>query len=183
MSVLKQHLSIALLLAFALATTALTNGCSMSESDPTQQTIPTDSNQWQKKLGDTFEQLPESDRKLLSRYMLRMKLSDAYEDLTNELAPTNTVARLLGYAAGIGSDPREDAYVVREVNPDWLYEYGKRATLDMSQAHHWQHLLTIYSVLEIDLCIWDAGYLQVLIKDSDLTTLNFGRIYMAVESS
>ena len=79
MSVLKQHLSITLLLAFALATTALTNGCSMSESDPTQQTIPTDSNQWQKKLGDTFEQLPESDRKLLSRYMLRMKLSDAYE--------------------------------------------------------------------------------------------------------
>jgi len=55
------------------------NGCSMPQNDPTKQTIPTDSDQWQKKLGKTFEQLSESDRQLLSRYMLRMKLSDAYD--------------------------------------------------------------------------------------------------------
>ena len=111
------------------------------------------------------------------------KLSDAYEDLTNELAPTNTVARLLGYAAGIGSDPREDAYVVRDVNPDWLYNYTERDKLDMTQANHWQHLLTINSVQRLDLWIWDAGYLQFLIKDSDLAALNFKQMYAAVESS
>ncbi|WP_299069068.1 hypothetical protein [uncultured Psychrobacter sp.] len=55
------------------------NGCSMPQNDPTKQTIPTDSDQWQEKLGKTFEQLSESDRQLLSRYMLRMKLSDAYD--------------------------------------------------------------------------------------------------------
>lgn len=55
------------------------SGCSMPQNDPTKQTIPTNSDQWQKKLGKTFEQLSESDRQVLSRYMLRMKLSDAYE--------------------------------------------------------------------------------------------------------
>ncbi|WP_299331596.1 hypothetical protein [uncultured Psychrobacter sp.] len=70
-------------LAVVLFTVSLSmpviNGCSMPQNDPTKQTIPTDSDQWQEKLGKTFEQLSESDRQLLSRYMLRMKLSDAYD--------------------------------------------------------------------------------------------------------
>ncbi|WP_227677956.1 hypothetical protein [Psychrobacter frigidicola] len=61
-------------LIIALSIMPVMASCSMPQADPKQQTIPTDSNQWQKKLGDTFEQLPESDRQLLSRYMLRMKL-------------------------------------------------------------------------------------------------------------
>ncbi|SNT70290.1 hypothetical protein [Psychrobacter sp. LV10R520-6] len=68
-----------LLLLLALGTVPVITGCSMPQTDPSQQTIPTDSNQWQKKLGDTFEQLPTNDRQLLSRYMLRMKLSEAYQ--------------------------------------------------------------------------------------------------------
>lgn len=79
MMVLRQRLSTALLLVFTVSTTAVISGCSMPQDDPSKMTIPTDSDQWQKKLGDTFEQLPEADRGLLSRYMLRMKLSDAYE--------------------------------------------------------------------------------------------------------
>lgn len=67
------------LVAVSLASIPAINGCSMPQNDPTKQTIPTDSDQWQKKLGKTFEQLSESDRQLLSRYMLRMKLSEAYE--------------------------------------------------------------------------------------------------------
>ena len=59
--------------------TPLMLGCSETQTDPRQQSIPTDSNQWQKKLDATFEQLPEAERQLLSRYMLRMKLSKAYE--------------------------------------------------------------------------------------------------------
>ena len=54
-------------------------GCSEPPTDVSQQSIPTDSNQWQKKLGTTFEQLPEAEQQLLSRYMLRMKLSEGYE--------------------------------------------------------------------------------------------------------
>ncbi|MDN5566800.1 MAG: hypothetical protein L0G25_08320 [Psychrobacter sp.] len=79
MMVSRQRLSTALLLAVTLSTTAVISGCSTPQNDPSKMTIPTDSDQWQKKLGDTFEQLPEADRGLLSRYMLRMKLSDAYE--------------------------------------------------------------------------------------------------------
>lgn len=75
---LDKRFSAVLMLSVALAIPAIT-GCSMPQNDPTKQTIPTDSDQWQKKLGKTFEQLSASDRQLLSRYMLRMKLSDAYE--------------------------------------------------------------------------------------------------------
>lgn len=67
------------LLAITLALLPIVNGCSQPPTDPSKQTIPSNSDQWQKKLGDTFERLPEADRQLLSRYMLRMKLSGAYE--------------------------------------------------------------------------------------------------------
>ena len=76
---LNQRYSSVLLLIVPLCLSFVISACSMPQEDPTKQTIPTDSAQWQKKLGDTFEQLPEDDRGLLSRYMLRMKLSDAYE--------------------------------------------------------------------------------------------------------
>lgn len=63
-----------------------------SQTDPTKKTIPTDSDQWQKKLGTTLEQLPESDQQLLSRYMLRMKLSEAYE---SGAMPRTTIEKAL----------------------------------------------------------------------------------------
>ncbi len=76
---LKNRFITALFLMVSVGMMPIISSCSKLPTDPTQQTIPTDSDQWQKKLGDTFEQLPESDRQLLSRYMLRMKLSEAYE--------------------------------------------------------------------------------------------------------
>lgn len=76
---LHQRVSTAALLAMTLGITPILSGCSMPQSDPLKQSIPTDSDEWQKKLGATFEQLSDDDRQLLSRYMLRMKLSGAYE--------------------------------------------------------------------------------------------------------
>ena len=113
-------------------------------------------------------------------------LFDAYTDFTNDLEPCHSkeiVGKLLGHAAGIGSDPREDAYVVREVNPEWLYEYTKRATLDMSLARRWQNLLMLDSCDALNLTIWDAGYLQFLIREDKLKDGDFGGCYAHVESS
>lgn len=76
---LYQYSNRALLLTATLAMLAIAPACTPPQTDPTKKTIPTDSDQWQKKLGSTLEQLPESDQQLLSRYMLRMKLSEAYE--------------------------------------------------------------------------------------------------------
>ena len=73
------HVRKAILLALTLVILTAISSCLQPPADPTKQTIPTNSDQWQKKLGDTFERLPEGDRQLLSRYMLRMKLSGAYE--------------------------------------------------------------------------------------------------------
>lgn len=75
---LRQYLNRTLLVTLTLALLSL-SGCSQPQTDPTKQTIPTNSDQWQKKLGQTFEQLSEADQQVLSRYMLRMKLSGAYE--------------------------------------------------------------------------------------------------------
>ncbi|MEC5209037.1 hypothetical protein RCH20_000079 [Psychrobacter sp. PL15] len=78
-----KRMSSVMLLLLSLGMAPVFSGCTMPQSDPSKQVIPTDSDQWQKKLGDSFEQLPENDRQLLSRYMLRMKLSDAYKSGAN----------------------------------------------------------------------------------------------------
>lgn len=74
-----QRLSTAFLFTFTLAIVPVISSCSMPQDNIGEQTIPTDSDQWQKELGGAFEQLSKSDGELLSRYMLRMKLSEAYE--------------------------------------------------------------------------------------------------------
>lgn len=76
---LYKRLNKVMFLTMSLGLFPVLYGCSQPQVDPSQQTIPTNSDQWQESLGDTFERLPEADRKLLSRYMLRMKLSSAYE--------------------------------------------------------------------------------------------------------
>ena len=76
---LSKRLNKVMLLTVSLGLLPVLYGCSQPQVDPSQQVIPTNSDQWQKTLGDTFERLPEADRKLLSRYMLRMKLSSAYD--------------------------------------------------------------------------------------------------------
>ena len=75
----KKNLPSVVLFMLALAIAPILTACALPSNDPMEQTIPTDSNKWQQKLGEAFEQLSEADRQVLSRYMLRMKLSGAYE--------------------------------------------------------------------------------------------------------
>ena len=104
-----------------------------------------------------------------------------YGDLS--ATESDEIGQLLGYVATIGHDTREDAFVVREVNPAFLYDYTQRAKLDMTQARRWRNLLRVYSVRELDLTIWDAGFFNVLVLDADLERLDFSKLYVAVETS
>ncbi|WP_440463949.1 hypothetical protein [Psychrobacter sp. ASPA161_6] len=79
MTSLHQRFNKTLFSTMTVAMLVIATGCSSPQTDPSKTTIPTDSDQWQKKLGQTFEQLSQPDQQVLSRYMLRMKLSDAYE--------------------------------------------------------------------------------------------------------
>ncbi|MGO2448566.1 hypothetical protein [Psychrobacter sp.] len=79
MVALYQRLNKNLLLTITVAMLTVASGCSSPQTDLDKKTIPTNSDQWQKNLGTTFEQLPKADQQVLSRYMLRMKLSGAYE--------------------------------------------------------------------------------------------------------
>ncbi|WP_019673569.1 hypothetical protein [Psychrobacter lutiphocae] len=73
------HLIKQALIANLLAGSLLLIGCDYFKPDPMMQTIPTNADRWQDKLGDTLDDLKEEDRQLLSRYMLRMRLSEAYK--------------------------------------------------------------------------------------------------------
>lgn len=107
-----------------------------------------------------------------------LKLNDLCRTLSK-----NSIGKLLGHASGIGHDPREDAYIVREVNPEWLYNYEQRQTLDMTHAQNWHNLLEVESSRAVDLMFGDAGYLQVLIHGEDLKRPDFSTVYVNLESS
>ena len=116
------------------------------------------------------------------------EIEDALTALSRALKPASGVqllGQLLGHASGIGSDPREDAFVVREVGAKFLYDTAHRKTLDMTRARNWFNLLRLDSVEvpNLNFCVWDAGYLNFLIHRDDLEKLDFARVYAAVESS
>jgi hypothetical protein len=109
-----------------------------------------------------------------------------YEDALDSLGHAlsgGAVGKLLGHASGIGHDPREDAYVVREVNPAWRYDFAKRGTLDMSPVANWHNLLKVHSSDEVNLMFSDSGYLQALVHRNDLERLDFSRVYVDLQSS
>ncbi|MBC8162153.1 MAG: DUF1963 domain-containing protein [Roseiflexaceae bacterium] len=94
-----------------------------------------------------------------------------------------SIGKLLGHVAGIGHDPRQDAYVVKDVNPAWLYDYEQRGKLDMANAQRWVNLIMLDTIREVDLMFGDAGYLHVLIDRDDLARHDFSRLYASIESS
>lgn len=113
---------------------------------------------------------------------------ERYEALIEELHAgqgqgRQHVGHLFGHVAGIGHDAEEDAFMVRDVNRAWLYDYERRKTLDMARADAWRNFLRVDSVQALDLTFWDAGYLHFLIREGDLEALNFGQTYAAVETS
>ena len=93
------------------------------------------------------------------------------------------IGQLLGHVSGIGRDPRGDAYIVREVPDVNLYDFAKRSELDMTPAQNWLNLLRLDSDSQLGFCVWDAGYLNFLIRHDDLESLDFSRVYGAVETS
>ncbi|MBE9008827.1 DUF1963 domain-containing protein [Pseudanabaenaceae cyanobacterium LEGE 13415] len=90
------------------------------------------------------------------------KISDdqAIDDLARALS-NHAIGKLLGYVAGIGHDPREHK----------------------TQPQDWVNLLWVDSSTAVNLCIGDAGYLQILIHRKDLQDLDFSRVFVGHESS
>jgi hypothetical protein len=95
----------------------------------------------------------------------------------------NSIGKLLGHVSGIGHDPRKDAYIVREIDPELLYNYERHGSLDLTQVQNWCNLLELDSDDSVNLMFGDAGYLQVLIQQQKLQQLDFSSVYVNLESS
>lgn len=104
------------------------------------------------------------------------------DDLGRSLS-NGSVGKLLGHVAGIGHDPRESAYVSREVDPGAVSDYERRSTIDMAPARKWHNLLQVDSSNALTLMFGDAGYLNVMIHEDDLARPDFSRVYVNLESS
>ena len=135
----------------------------------------------------TFELGPDIPRWATEDYYALIEAGiddeeDALGDVGRALSD-GSVGKLLGHAGGIGHDPREDAYVVREVNAEWLYDYARRGELDMAGAARWTNLLTVDSIDEAGLMFGDVGYLQLLVHEDDLRREELSRVYVNLESS
>jgi hypothetical protein len=109
-------------------------------------------------------------------------LEERLDDLGRSLS-AGSIGKLLGHVSGIGHDPRRDAYIVREVNPEWLYDSERQADLEMTLAYQWQNLLQVDSINAVNLMFGDAGYLQLLIHAQDLFPLNVSNVYVDLVSS
>jgi uncharacterized protein YwqG len=129
---------------------------------------------------------------LAERMSIDIDGEDALNELINDLPvcshsyeSTGYVGKLLGHASGIGHDPREDAFVVREVNPKWLYKYNelRNNNVDLSKARFWQNLLELHTEDNVNLMFGDAGYMQILIHENDLSKKDVSRVYVNLESS
>jgi hypothetical protein len=119
-------------------------------------------------------------------YALCEQLGPNGEEQLDEIGralSAGSIGKLLGHVAGIGHDPRRDAYVVREVNPAWRFDSARLAEIDLIPAQYWQNLLMVDSIRAVDLMFGDAGYLQILIHENDLGQQNFSRVFVNLESS
>lgn len=76
---LKASLLKMLILPTVVTTACIMTACDKPHKDPLKQTIPTNSERWETDLAPVMEKLSEEDQQILSRYMLRMKMSNAYE--------------------------------------------------------------------------------------------------------
>ena len=83
--------------------------------------------------------------------------------------------QLLGHAAGIGYDPREDAVKFRDGDTS--------QSAELEALRRWQNLATFDSIDSLDFIIGDAGYFGMLILEDDLKSLDFGRVYAHLQSS
>lgn len=108
---------------------------------------------------------------------------EALSDLGMAIS-TGSIGKLLGHAAGIGQDSREDAFLVREVDGSLRHDYERRAAMDLSPAANWVNLLQVESDRQnVRLEFGDAGYAQILIHGEDLKQKDFSRVYVGYESS
>ena len=112
------------------------------------------------------------------------------EEFTWSLNPepqARVLGKLFGHVAGIGCDPREDA-VVWEEAPDRMYDSAfarqvRQGDRDGARMRQWTNLLIIDSCQALDLCIGDAGFLQLMAKEDALARGEPGRTYGQAESS
>lgn len=112
-------------------------------------------------------------------------LFEEYEDLDTELSGVSDA--LGGGLQTWAGETQLDAYLCRNGLGDFLfntYEMPKKLQQEARQgAQNWQVLFSLSSLREVNMCWWDAGYLEFLVHVEDLKEGRFANTYLNLATS
>ncbi|MEF2277930.1 YwqG family protein [Deinococcus sp. YIM 134068] len=106
---------------------------------------------------------------------------DAFNVTEGARPGADFAGQLLGHVAGIGHDPRESAFELRELGPSDSFDSDDSE--HQSAIQRWRNLATFDSIRSLDFLLGDAGYFGFLIHEDDLERLDFSRVYALLQSS
>lgn len=108
----------------------------------------------------------------------------AYDDAFNVTeggGSDDFAGQLLGHVAGIGDDPRDGAFELRDLGGHGAF--NETSSEHRLGASHWRNLAVFNSVRSLDFLLGDAGYFGFLIHGDALQRLDFSQVYAHLQSS
>lgn len=112
-------------------------------------------------------------------------LFDDYDELETEI---NGVSDALGGGLQTwAGDTQLDAYLCKNGLDEFLFKTSQMPKKEKEEAIHgaqnWQMLFSLSSLHEVNMCWWDAGYLEFLIHIDDLKEGRFNNTYVNLATS
>ncbi len=108
-------------------------------------------------------------------------LFEEYEDIYTEICGVSDA--LAGGLQTWAGETQLDAYLCRNGMSERLFKYQEHTDHHRQAAKSWQMLFSLSSLSDVNMCWWDAGYLEFLIDIKDLKENRFNNTYLNLATS
>lgn len=108
-------------------------------------------------------------------------LFEKYEDVYTEIYGVSDA--LAGGLQTWAGETQLDAYLCRNGMSERLFKYQEHTDDHRQAAKSWQMLFSLSSLSDVNMCWWDAGYLEFLIDVKDLKEGRFNNTYLNLATS
>ena len=108
-------------------------------------------------------------------------LFEKYEDVYTEIYGVSDA--LAGGLQTWAGETQLDAYLCRNGMSERLFKYQEHTDDHRQAAKRWQMLFSLSSLSDVNMCWWDAGYLEFLIDVKDLKEGRFNNTYLNLATS